>query len=415
MAGPSLLEILFFFLPVSIAFLIGLLLGWVWKPRWATLDSTSDNNNNNNVDDKLTPLPPSDDLSKKDRASCLSIENEVCSNVFLTSSSQEKKEEEPLPVTDEDLEHLCRLVERSDGGPSWKHMMDRSTPNMTYQAWQRDREVGPPQYCSRTVYEDATPELLRDFFWDDEFRLEWDDMLLHASTIEECPTTGTMVVHWVRKFPFFCSNREYIIGRRIWESGRSYFCVTKSVPCSSIPRRDKPRRVDLYYSSWSIKPAASKKGNGELTACEVVLFHHEDMGIPWEIAKFGIRQGMWGAVGKIERGLRAYQKYKATGPPLSRSAFMAQINSKANPEYLKSAECAAASERSEETELEMMGFGSGGGDEKNMKKGESSLNIPKLVVFGGAIALACSLDRGLLTKAVIFGVARRFANIGRRL
>lgn len=106
--------------------------------------------------------------------------------------------------------------------------------------------------------------MVRDFFWDDEFRLKWDDMLTHASTLEECPTTGTMVVQWVRKvrnyffvvyifyfspscaqdalaaladlvkcfffvfqFPFFCSDREYIIGRRIWESGRSYYCVTK--------------------------------------------------------------------------------------------------------------------------------------------------------------------------------------------
>ncbi|KAK7857917.1 protein nedd1, partial [Quercus suber] len=52
-------------------------------------------------------------------------------------------------------------------------------------------------------------------------------MLIHSETLEECPTTGTMVVQWVRKFPFFCSDREYIIGRRIWESGRSYYCVTK--------------------------------------------------------------------------------------------------------------------------------------------------------------------------------------------
>lgn len=58
---------------------------------------------------------------------------------------------------------------------------------------------GPPQYCSRTVYENATPELVRDFFWDDDFRLKWDNMLTHASILEECPTTGIMVVHWIRK------------------------------------------------------------------------------------------------------------------------------------------------------------------------------------------------------------------------
>lgn len=60
---------------------------------------------------------------------------------------------------------------------------------------------GPPQYRSSTVFEDATPEIVRDFFWDDEFRTKngWDDMLLYHETLEECPRTGTMVVHWVRK------------------------------------------------------------------------------------------------------------------------------------------------------------------------------------------------------------------------
>lgn len=140
---------------------------------------------------------------------------------LICSSSIINKEENHL-LADEDLKRLWYLVEKRDGGPPWKHMMDRSTPTMTCQAWQRDLEVpssflfsansqqeaslftpnsqtGPPQYCSRTVYEDATPELLRDFFWDDDLRLKWDDMLLHSATLEEFPGTGTSVVHWIRR------------------------------------------------------------------------------------------------------------------------------------------------------------------------------------------------------------------------
>jgi hypothetical protein len=90
------------------------------------------------------------------------------------------------------------------------------------------------------------------------------------------------------QFPFFCSDREYIIGRRIWASGKTFYCVTKvwneiasllliymnertefllpvlalmpiffslqGVPRPSVPRQNKPRRVDLYYSSWCIRP-----------------------------------------------------------------------------------------------------------------------------------------------------------------
>jgi hypothetical protein len=123
------------------------------------------------------------------------------------------------------------------------------------------------------------------------------------------------------------------------------------------------------------------------------------MGIPWEIAKLGVRQGMWGTVKKIEPGLRAYQKARASGAELSRPAFMAQINTKINPELLRSL----------------------GGDE-NLSENEAATttsekslgrNIPKLLIFGGAIILACSFDRGLLTKAFIFNVGRRFGNMGR--
>lgn len=60
-------------------------------------------------------------------------------------------------------------------------------------------QTGPAVYRSRTVFEGATPELVRDFFWDDEFRPKWDPMLSHFKILEECPQTGSMVVHWIKK------------------------------------------------------------------------------------------------------------------------------------------------------------------------------------------------------------------------
>lgn len=59
--------------------------------------------------------------------------------------------------------------------------------------------MGPIVYRSRTVFEDATPELVRDFFWDDEFRPKWDPMLGYFKILEECPHNGTMIVHWIKK------------------------------------------------------------------------------------------------------------------------------------------------------------------------------------------------------------------------
>ncbi|XVF53191.1 hypothetical protein PTKIN_Ptkin05aG0080600 [Pterospermum kingtungense] len=414
-------ELLMFIAPLWIAVIVGVLVGWAWKPKWANLGremladcSGSKDSNSASLKSSSTGFGSISSLNfvKFQMPSCIPwISDDGAQNDSFSlsppldsncSSSQIEKEKMAF-VTDEDLEHLCKLVEEKDGGPAWIYMMERSTPTMCYEAWRRDLDIGPTQYRSRTVFDDATPEMVRDFFWDDEFRLKskWDDMLLSAATLEECPTTGTMVVQWVRKFPFFCSNREYVIGRRIWESGRSYYCVTKGVPYPSVPRKNKPRRVDLCYSSWCIRAVESRKGDGQLTACEVLLFHHENMGIPWEIAKLGVQLGMWGTVKKIDPGLRAYQKERASGASLSHCAFMAQINTKVSADYLRSLES------SSNGSLEL-------GTHNSSEKPEGK-NIPKILVVGGAIALACVLDRGLLTKAVIFGVARRFAKIGRRL
>lgn len=364
-----------------VAVIVGVVIGWAWKPDWAgrihSFCSSSSNGSN------------------------IGIEHNSSSPSLTTFSSSKVEKSKPVVVGQNDLEHLWRLVEEKDGGPAWIQMMDRSTPNMSYQAWRRDIQNGPPQYRSRTVYEDTTPEMMRDFFWDDEFRLKWDDMILHAETLEECPTTGTMIVQWVRKFPFFCSDREYIIGRRIWESDKTYYCVTKGVPYDSIPKRKKPRRVDSYYSSWFIRAVESNRGDGQLTACEVLLFHHEEMGIPWEIAKLGVRQGMWGAVKNIVSGWAAYQKERVSTSALSHCASMAHINTKVKADYLASFE----NKNCDSMEIETF-------DSPGKPLGR---NIPKIAFIGGAIVLACSLDRGLLTKAVIFGVARKFANMGKRL
>lgn len=398
--------------PLWIAVVFGVLVGWLWRPTWANSDIIINNlkmpTKNYCSKDFVSSFPSFNSLKSQLPTCFFPFSDhgvlEVGSSELSTISSSKLDEKRKNFVGEGDLEHIYKLVGEKDGGLAWIAMMDRSTSNMSYQAWKREPETGPPQYRSRTVYEDMTPEMMRDFFWDDELRLKWDDMLLEAETIEECPENGTMVVKWVRKFPFFCSDREYIIGRRIWESGKTYYCVTKGVQYPSVPRRAKPRRVDLYYSSWSIRAVESRKGDGQMTACEVLLFHHEDMGIPWEIAKLGVRQGMWGAVKKIDRGLRWYQKQKESGIPLSHCAYMAHINTKVSTDRLRYLGNTSNDSKEIETCEQVAD------DEK-----PSGKNLPKLLVVGGAIALACTIDRGLLTKAVIFGVARRFAKMGRRL
>ncbi|KAL6003963.1 hypothetical protein ACLOJK_004509 [Asimina triloba] len=395
-------ELLLFYGPLCFMVLLGVFIGWVWKPTWACLDGLDCLGSACTVSGDGMQEPPTPNSNCKAPPSSARTEN--------------------LVVTNEDLEHLCQLVEEKDGGLTWQQMMNRTLPTMTCQARRRDVKAcdSPPQYRVRTVFEDATPEMVRDFFWDDEFRPKWDNMLIHTATIEECPTTGTMIVHWIRKFPFFCSDREYLIGRRIWKAGTTYYCVTKKfsrvhyansrcsetnvaseegVPCSPVPRQNKPRRVDLYYSSWCIRPVESRKGDGQLTACEVILFHYEDMGIPREIAKLGVKQGMWSTIKKIEPGLRAFQAARKSGVPPSRCILMAQVYTKMDADQLKSLETTDDSKEVKTLDSHQKQFGG---------------NIPKFLIFCGAVILACSLDRGLSTRALNFRAARRFPMPGRR-
>ncbi|KAI4319941.1 hypothetical protein MLD38_033476 [Melastoma candidum] len=420
--GP---DVVLYLVSVWIAFAVGVVIRWLWKPEWAAVRGEKEICSVEKlVDSSLLPEPENSTLPVKVSGADSRLSSFIMRwpNMNYRSLDEDvgKRPESPVPddsfdecsttpaqdisnlLTKGDLKELWLLVEEKDGGPEWTHIMDRYTLTMSYQAWRRDPKMGPPQYRSRTVFEDASTELVRDFFWDDEFRPKWDEMLSYSATVQECPTTGTMVVHWIRKFPFFCSDRDYIIGRRIWECGRSYFCVTKGVPCPTIPKRDGPRRVDLYYSGWCIRAVESGKSAGQMTACEVVLFHYEDMGIPNEIAKLGVRQGMWGAVKKIEPGLRTYQKLRFSGQPLSRPAVLAKINTKVNSEFLHLLEA----EDNGSTEMVLSTVQ----DKPEACRG----GIPKVLLVSGIVILICSLDRGILTKAVFFGVARRFSNARKR-
>ncbi|GLU08106.1 hypothetical protein SLE2022_250310 [Rubroshorea leprosula] len=207
--------------------------------------------------------------------------------------------------------------------------------------------------------------------------------------LEEHPNTGTTIVHWIKKFPFFCSDREYIIGQRIWEAGKRYYCVTKCVPYPGLNKHDKPRRVELYFSSWVIRAVESRRGDGQLSACEVTLVHYEDMGIPKDVAKLGVRHGMWGAVKKLHSGMRAYQNARKLDTSLSRCALMGRITTKTSFEgstdYLE-----PVSDQH--------------GDQVTDIKRQKHHGVDwRWIVAGGAAALVFGLRSGVIGKALLLG------------
>lgn len=420
----TLIDLLLVTVPIWLAVMIGLVIGWSWRPRWTglvflglrsrfrflwtvppglgarrvwfaftALSAFSVCGKILSNFRRKDPVLNVDDVDGGMRRRSSSF-GDICS---AFSCNNENPESAKDIVTESDLEHFLHLLDGKVGEVAWQNQMDRTTSNMSYQAWRLDPPVGAVIYRSRTVFEDATAEMVRDFFWDDEFRCKWDNMLTYYKILEEFPQNGTMIVHWIKKFPFFCSDREYIIGRRIWESGKTYYCVTKGVPYPSIPKNDKPRRVELYFSSWRIRAVESRKQDGQMTACEVSFIHYEDMGIPKDVAKMGVRHGMWGTVKKLHSGLRSYQLARRTADgPLSRCAMMAHIT----------------------TKVSISGMGPADSSEEGLDEetnGEGIVGHPrgldwKWVAIGG-VAVVCGLHTGLIGKALLFGAARR---LGRR-
>ncbi|KAA8548755.1 hypothetical protein F0562_000439 [Nyssa sinensis] len=425
-------DILLCAVPIWVAVMIGLVIGWSWRPRWTGLVFLG-------LRSKLRfvwTVPPGFGARRLWLAftalSAFSVARTLWSRfrgkgkgsaqASATASAPESLTKGAVPapsvegsgssikvntrnseivqniVTENDLEHLLHFLDWNDGEMAWQSLMERATSNMRYKAWRHEPETGPITYRTRTVFEDATPELVRDFFWDDEFRPKWDPMLAYFKILEECHHTGTMIVHWIKKFPFFCSDREYIIGRRIWEVGKTYYCVTKTVPYKALQRHDKPRRVDLYFSSWVIKPVQSRKGDGQLSACEVTLVHYEDMGIPKDVAKLSVRHGMWGTVKKLHSGFRAYQHARKLEASLSKSALMARITTQISFD--------GSADSSEPVPGEEEERGQAEGIQRDRDHGGIDW---KWVVIGGTVAVACGLHTGVIGKALLLGAGQRVA------
>lgn len=140
----------------------------------------------------------------------------------------------------------------------------------------------------------------------------------------------------------------------------------------------------------------SRKGDGQMSACEVILLHYEDMGIPKDVAKLGVRHGMWGTVKKIHSGMRAYQNARKTEASLSRSALMASITTKIS--FDESADPSEPTTHEEDK-----------GEVVDIKRDKDHGIDWKWIVVGGAVALVCGLHSGAVGKALLLGAGQRIA------
>ena len=245
----------------------------------------------------------------------------------------------------------------------WELIMNRRTDGMRYRAWRRDLPNGLTEYRSSTLIRGLSPEDMNELYLDDENRLVWDFCFRGHDVLEDNGNDGD-VVRWMRKLPV-CPPRDYILARRSFVVDNGDICtVTRTTEHPRAPRQEKVHRVDRFYSSWVCRSttwthdddtkddddvddsdsddasstdeeassdAVQERGQWkqedggddatddddteeeeEEEAAETVLIHCEDLGLPRDLAKFVIRQGMWRMVRKIEGAARAYAADRAS-------------------------------------------------------------------------------------------------------
>lgn len=86
---------------------------------------------------------------------------------------------------------------------------------------------GPLKYLSVTVFENCSPENLKDFYMDNDYRIQWDKTLVEHKQLQVDETNGTEIGRTIKKFPLL-TPREYVLAWRLWEGrDKSFYCFIK--------------------------------------------------------------------------------------------------------------------------------------------------------------------------------------------
>lgn len=90
-------------------------------------------------------------------------------------------------------------------------------------------QVGPVKYLSVTIFEDCSPEMLRDFYMDNDYRKQWDKMLIEHEQLHVDKNNGVEVGRTIKKFPLL-TPREYVLAWRLWEGkDKTFYCFIKVI------------------------------------------------------------------------------------------------------------------------------------------------------------------------------------------
>lgn len=225
-------------------------------------------------------------------------------------------------VCDEDLKWLIQNLEGST--EAWEHVIHKSNHRLSYSAKRcNPNDGGPMKYLSVTVFEDCSPEMLKDFYMDNDFRKQWDKTVVAHHQLQVDSNTGIEFGRTIKKFPLLTS-REYVLAWKLWQGNKdNFFCFTKECDHDLVPRQKKYVRVSHFRSGWRISRVPGRN------ACEIKMFHQENAGLNVEMAKLAFSKGIWSYVSKMDNAFRNYVAitHRPQGSVLSALTLIAEVPS----------------------------------------------------------------------------------------
>ncbi|GMH16076.1 hypothetical protein Nepgr_017917 [Nepenthes gracilis] len=204
-------------------------------------------------------------------------------------------------ISEADLKSFINyLNEEGNENEKWDNVIDKRNSLLSYKAKCCKPKDGPIKYLSWTVFENCSPDILRDFYMDNDFRKQWDKTFVEYEQLHLDETGGIEIGRIVKKFPLL-RPREYILAWRVWEgNNKIFYCIVKECEHPLAPRQRKYVRVGIFRSAWRIRKVPGRN------ACEIKMVHQEDASLNMNIAKLAFAKGIWSYICEMDNAMRKY-------------------------------------------------------------------------------------------------------------
>ncbi|XP_047318769.1 uncharacterized protein LOC124922088 [Impatiens glandulifera] len=224
------------------------------------------------------------------------------STVASSSSMEDCSTRVSELIPDSDLTSLIDILDdKFNEDVKWVNLINRKNNSVAYEAKCCKPKDGPMKYLSLTILDNCSPEMLQDFYMNNDYRKQWDKTFIDHHQLQ-LDKSGTEICQMIKKFPLL-TPREYIIAWRTWKTeDGTFYCISKECEHPMAPIQKKYVRVKCFRSGWRISKVPGRN------ASEIKLIHQEDAGLNPEMAKLAFTKGIWDYICKMDNAFRKYNE-----------------------------------------------------------------------------------------------------------